>query len=91
MIGAKKYGKQRLFQTVRQCTAMAGSDSRGARKGSPVIAPLGISRSNRDNKENKENSMDSGNKERLKSESEVWYKGGAPDPVVTKVHHFSGC
>ena len=86
MIGAKKYGKQRLFQTVRQCTAMAGSDSRGVRKGSPVIAPLGISRSNRDNKENKENSMDSGNKECSKSESEVRFKALDADPVQNKVH-----
>ena len=68
---------------------MAGSDLRGVRKASPIpVSPILISRSN---SENKENSMDSGNKERLKSESEVWYKGGAPDPVVTKVHHFSGC
>ena len=65
---------------------MAGSDLRGVRKASPLPLPILVT-----NSENKENSMDSGNKDRLKSESEVWYKGGAPDPVVTKVHHFSGC
>ena len=65
---------------------MAGSDLRGVRKASPTPVPLLISRSN---SENKENSMDSGNKERSKSESEVCSKGGAP--VFTKVHHFSGC
>ena len=69
---------------------MAGSDLRGVRKASPTPVPLLISRSN---SENKENSMDSGNKERSKSESEVCFKGGAPAPdsVFTKVHHFSGC
>ena len=77
-----------MFQTVRQCAAMAGSDLRGVRKASPIPVPILIS-----NSENKENSMDSGNKECSKSESEVCSKGGAPelDPVFTKVHHFSGC
>ena len=69
---------------------MAGSDLRGVRKASPIPVPILISRSN---SENKENSMDSGNKECSKSESEVYSKGRAPelDPVFTKVHHFSGC
>ena len=83
---------QRLFQTVRQCAAMAGSDLRGVRKASPIPVPLLISRSD---SENKENSMDSGNKERSKSESEVCSKGGASGPwagsVLTKVQRFSGC
>ena len=79
-----------MFQRVRKCAAMAGSDLRGVRKASPIPVPILISRSN---SENKENSMDSGNKECSKSESEVCSKGGAPelDPVFTKVHHFSGC
>ena len=77
-----------MFQTVRQCAAMAGSDLRGVRKASPIPVPILVS-----NSENKENSMDSGNKECSKSESEVCFMGGAPepDPVFTKVHHFSGC
>lgn len=78
-----------MFQTVRQCAAMAGSDLRGVRKASPLPLPILVT-----NSENKENSMDSGNKECSKSESEVCSKGGAPgsDPVFTKVHHyFSGC
>ena len=68
---------------------MAGSDLRGVRKASPLPLPILVT-----NSENKENSMDSGNKECSKSESEVCSKGGAPgsDPVLTKVHHyFSGC
>ena len=78
-----------MFQTVRQCAAMAGSDLRGVRKASPLPLPILVT-----NSENKENSMDTGNKECSKSESEVCSKGGAPgsDPVLTKVHHyFSGC
>ena len=78
-----------MFQRVRQCAAMAGSDLRGVRKASPLPLPIFVT-----NSENKENSMDSGNKECSKSESEVCSKGGAPgsDPVLTKVHHyFSGC
>ena len=78
-----------MFQRVRQCAAMAGSDLRGVRKASPLPLPILVT-----NSENKENSMDSGNKECSKSESEVCSKGGAPgsDPVLTKVHHyFSGC
>ena len=78
-----------MFQRVRQCAAMAGSDLRGVRKASPLPLPILVT-----NSENKENSMDSGNKECSKSESEVCSKGGAPgsDPVFTKVHHyFSGC
>ena len=52
---------------------MAGSDLRGVRKASPTSVPLLISCSNT---ENKENSMDSGNKERSKSESEVCSRVG---------------
>ena len=68
---------------------MAGSDFRGARKASPIpVPPILISRSN---SENKENSMDSGNKELSKSESEVCCKGGAPGGTLKYILHFSGC
>ena len=74
-----------LFQTVRQCAAMAGSDLRGVGKSSPIpVVSLLISSS-----ENKENTMDSGNKETSKSESEVCLSLGRG--IDQKFTSFSGC